>query len=79
MLSSLTQYKSNLISINVNTPEDKHTASRAEYKAANKEKVERASKISNYRPQAKRIPEIIGREMEAVYKWIVEQEDNRKA
>lgn len=66
-----------LLTINLGTSEEKQAASRAKYKEANKEKVARASRISNYRAQAKKIPEIMEQGMEAVYKWAEEKEKNR--
>lgn len=68
-----------LLTRNLGTSEEKQAASRAKYKEANKEKVARASRISNYRAQAKKKPEIMGQGMEAVYKWAEEKEEKRKS
>lgn len=74
-----TWYKPNIIKITLGTSEEKHAVSRAKSKAANKEKVTKASRISNFRAQAKKIPKIMNLGMEAVYKWVEEKEKKWKA
>lgn len=64
-----------LLTINIGTSDEKQAASRAKYKEANKEKVARVSRISNYRARARKVPGIVeqGILMEAVYKWAKEE------
>lgn len=68
-----------LLTIKIGTSDEKQAVSRAKYKEANKEKVARASRISNYRAQAKKIPGIMEQGTEAVYKWAEEKEEKRKS
>lgn len=46
--------------------------------AANKEKVARNKRISNYRKKARKMPEIVGQGVEAVEKWAEAKEQERK-